>query len=71
MSLKKLLEERNVSGYKLAKAINVPQQTISDYVSGKISFDSMKIGIAKKIADYFDMSLDNFYKYCSKDKGRV
>ncbi|WIF95002.1 helix-turn-helix domain-containing protein [Caminicella sporogenes] len=72
MSLKKLLQEKNISGYKLAKEINIPQQTISDYVSGKISFDSMKIGVAKKIADYFGMSLDDFYnKYSSNEKIKI
>lgn len=49
MSFKKVLEDNNVSGYRLSKDTGIPQQTISDYVSGKKNFNSMKIGVAKKM----------------------
>ncbi len=64
MSFKDLLEEKNISGYRLAKDTGIPQQTISDYVTGKMSFDSMKIGIVKEIADYLGLTLDDFYNRC-------
>ncbi|QEK12564.1 helix-turn-helix transcriptional regulator [Crassaminicella thermophila] len=62
MAFKKVLEDNNVSGYRLSKDIGIPQQTISDYVSGKKNFNSMKIGVAKKIADYLGMTLDELYE---------
>jgi plasmid maintenance system antidote protein VapI len=62
MSFKKLLEENNISGYRLAKDTGIPQQTISDYVSCKKDFTSMKIGMAKSISDYMGITLDELYK---------
>lgn len=63
MSFSDLLEKKGISGYRLAKDIGTPQQTISDYLTNKKAMDSMKIGMAYKIAVYLNMSLDEFYSH--------
>lgn len=55
-NLKRLRQEAKISQSKLAKAVDIPQATISDLELGK---HEPKIGIAKKIADYFGKSLDD------------
>ena len=66
MSLKQLLEEKNISGYEIAKNTTVKQQTLSDYVTGK-NINSMKFGMAKTIADYLNITLDELYKICKEN----
>lgn len=51
----KLMEERNVTAYKLSADTGIPQSTICDWRKG-VSFP--KISALITIADYFDVSID-------------
>lgn len=56
--LKELLEEKNISIYRLAKDINEPYSTMNDIVNGKVDIDDCKFSVVKKIAQYLQISLD-------------
>ena len=51
----KLLQERNISAYKLSADIGFPQSTISYWKNGKKTPSAENLII---IADYFDVSVD-------------
>lgn len=53
--LKKLREERHLSQYQVARDLGVPRTTYANWEQGKAEPDSDTL---KKIADYFDVSVD-------------
>ena len=53
--LNKLMNDEKCSGYKLAKAIGVDNQTVLNWQQEK---NEPKISHLKKIAEYFDVSSD-------------
>ena len=54
-NLNSLMKENNMTQGDLARAINVPQQTISRYVTGK---REVTLEYLCKIADYFGEDID-------------
>lgn len=55
MRLKYLREKKNITQQRLAIDLNINQNTVSRYESGKRQADYQTL---IKIADYFDVSLD-------------
>lgn len=55
MNLKKIRKSANLTQLQLAKALNISQQNLCRYETGQNEPD---IETLKKIADYFDVSLD-------------
>jgi transcriptional regulator with XRE-family HTH domain len=53
--LTNLLEQRHISASELSKEIDIPKSTISDWLSGT---SPKNISQVKRVADYFDVSLD-------------
>ena len=69
---KDYLKEKKISTYRLSKETGIPYSTLNDLVNHKISVESVRMGPAKKIADFLGMSLDDFYLMCESDaKGTV
>lgn len=53
----KLLQQNNVTAYQVAKETGIAQSSLSDWKSGR---SIPKIDKLKKIADYFNVSVDYF-----------
>lgn len=53
--LKKLMTEKNISNYRLAKEIGVSNSTIANWLNGVSRPNDEKL---QKLADYFDVSVD-------------
>lgn len=53
--LNKLMRDTQTSGYKLAKAIGVDNQTVLNWQQEK---NEPKITYLRKVAEYFDVSSD-------------
>ena len=53
--IKQLLKEHNLSISELAHAVNIPQNTLGNFVNG---IREIRIENLCKIADYFDITLD-------------
>jgi transcriptional regulator with XRE-family HTH domain len=54
--LNELRREKGITGEELAKIIGVNKATISRYENGVLT--SPTLGVLKKLADYFDVSID-------------
>ena len=65
--LKDYLKKKKISTYRLAKETGIPYSTLNDLVNRKTDIDSFRVGAAKKLADFLDMSLDEFYGLCEGD----
>ena len=63
--LQEFLIENNLSRLQLAKLINVHHETINGYFNDNLY---PKIHIAKRLADYFDCSLDYLFGLSDKIK---
>lgn len=57
----KLYSDQQISIYKLQKDLGLSKQTLYNYTTGKRDIRSMEIALAKKISDYLELSLDDFY----------
>lgn len=69
---KDYLKKKKISTYRLSKETDIPYSTLNDLVNHKISIESFRMGPAKRIADFLEMSLDDFYLMCESDaKGTV
>ncbi|WP_025704829.1 helix-turn-helix domain-containing protein [Paenibacillus graminis] len=55
-----VMKERKVSRYKLAKDTGIPYTTVTQILNGRTK--SPQITALQKIADYFDMPLDQLTK---------
>ncbi len=53
--LRKLLAERDITPAQLARATQVPPQTINNWLSG---LEPRNLGQLKLVADYFEISVD-------------
>lgn len=62
--LKKILEERKISIYKLAKDIGEPYSTINDIVNRKVDIGDCKVKILKKLSDYLAEPMEKIYQQC-------
>ena len=54
-----LLKERGVTPYRVAKETGITTSTLSEWKNGHFT---PKVNKIQKIADYFGVSLDYFYK---------
>lgn len=54
-NLKNLLKENNLSVNKFAKLVNIPRSTLGEYLTNQTD---IKLENLCKIADYFDITLD-------------
>lgn len=57
--IKELLDEHNVTAYRLSKEADIPYTCLADWKSGRSKPKADKL---KKIADYFGVSVDYFLK---------
>jgi len=56
-TFKKLIDERNITSYKVSKDTGISQTTFSDWKAGKSKPKADKL---KTLADYFGVSVDVF-----------
>lgn len=56
---KQLLEERNITAYRVWKDTGIPQSTLSDWKSGR---STPKVDKLIKIANYFEVPLEELLK---------
>ena len=56
-----LCKENGVTSYKVAKDTGISQVALSDWKSGRTKTPS--VGLLKKLADYFNVSIDYFVSY--------
>lgn len=61
----KLLQDRQLSTYRVSKDTGISQQTFSDWKIGK---SKPKLDKLQKIADYFDVPVDYFLDNDNNDK---
>lgn len=59
MVINELLNDKNMSRYKLSKISGVPQTTITDICSGKTSMEKCSAGTLYKIAKALDVSMES------------
>lgn len=57
--LKAVMQEKHMSGYRLAKETGVRNSTITRILNGNIK--DIHLSLAKKIADVFDMTVDELF----------
>ena len=58
MIVNEILEQKNMTKYKLAKLANVPQTTIIDICSGKTKIDKCAAGTIYKLAKVLETSME-------------
>lgn len=58
-NFKQLLEERNITAYRVGKDTGIAQSTLSDWKTGK---SAPKVDKLQKIAAFFGISLDDFIR---------
>ena len=51
-NIKKLLESKEVSNYRISKDTGIASMTLSDYATGKTKIGSMRLDHAIKLNDY-------------------
>ena len=61
MKFSRLLDEYNLTGYRVAKLSGIPQSTIAKMQSGQKEFDGMSVRNATKLANVFGMTVDEMY----------
>lgn len=61
MTFSELLNEYNLTGYRVAKLSGIPQSTIAKMHSGQKEFDGMSVRNATKLANVFGMTVDEMY----------
>lgn len=66
--LKDYLEKNNISIYSLSKDIEIAYSTLNDICNGKVDINNCKVSIIKKLAKYFNTSMDEMYNICLNDK---
>ena len=68
MVINELLNDKNMSRYKLSKVSGVPQTTITDICSGKTSIEKCSAGTLYKIAKALDVSMESLLGEENKSK---
>ena len=58
MNINELLEQKNMTKYRLAKTSGVPQTTIIDICSGKAKIEKCSADTLYKIAKTLDVSME-------------
>lgn len=64
--LKKYLQQKNLSIYKLAALSEIPYSTLNDIVNHKVDIANIRAGIVFKLANILNISMDEFYELCTK-----
>ena len=59
MSLNEILEQKNITKYRLWKESGVPQATISDICTGKTSIEKCSAETIYRIAKALDVSMES------------
>lgn len=59
-TFKKLIDERNITSYKVSKDTGISQTTLSDWKVGKSKPKADKLKI---LADYFGVPVDVLFNY--------
>lgn len=62
MKFKDLLESKQMTGYRFAKNSGIHQPAVSKFVTGKRDPLRMSLRSAKRAAETFDMTLDEFFE---------
>ena len=65
--LKELLEQKNMSIYKVAQMSGVPYSTLNDLVNYKVDIENIRAGILYRIAKVLNISMDELYERCSHE----
>jgi len=60
MNINKLIEQKNITKYRLAKMSGVPQTTIADICSGKAKIEKCSADTLYKLAKSLDVSMETF-----------
>lgn len=63
--LKKFLQQKNISVYKLAGMSGIPYSTLNDIVNQKIDIANVRAGIVFKLAKILNISMDELYELCA------
>lgn len=71
MALKKLLEERDMSMYRLSQVSGVPKTTIIDICSGKSSLENCSAKTVYQIALALDSTVEFLLSQASLDVGAM
>ena len=64
MVIDKMLQDKNITRYKLSKLSGVPQSTIRDICSGKTSVKKCEAGTLYKISKVLDITVDEILRQC-------
>ena len=58
MSLREILDEKNMTVYRLAKESNLPYTTVNDICNGKAQLEKCSAGTVYRIARALDVSME-------------
>ena len=67
MNLKTMLDEKNMSMYRLAQLSGVPKTTVIDICSGKSSIELCKAGTVLQLAKALECSMEDLMKIDTQD----
>ena len=67
MEIQKILNEKNMSMYRLAKISGVPKTTVSDICSGKSSIEGCNVGTVYRIAKALGCTMEDLVESCRYD----
>lgn len=70
MSLASILEQKNITKYRLWKESGVPQATISDICTGKTSIEKCSAETIYKIAKTLDVSMESLVAPAVEERSR-
>ena len=59
MNINLLIQEKQISKYRLAKETNIPYTTISDICNGKTTLENCNAKTVYELAVYFDFSMED------------
>lgn len=63
MSLQKLLDDRNMSVYRLSQLTNIPYSTLNDLKNNKKSIEDCSVRIVIRLSEIFHMTTDEIIFY--------
>jgi len=59
MNINRLLKQKNMTKYRLAKTADLPQSTVTDICSGKAKLENCSSGTLYKLAKALDVSMES------------
>ncbi len=65
--LKEILNQKNISIYKLAQDCGIPYSTLNDIVNDKVDVKNIRAGILFELSKALQISMDELYKLCDKE----